>query len=49
MKFKIKMEIAYSNGEKQLVTMAIANRAVSAEFIGLVVLAKSAKSFGFGN
>tara|TARA_R110002049_G_scaffold302751_2_gene496171 strand:+ start:2708 stop:2830 length:123 start_codon:yes stop_codon:yes gene_type:complete len=31
-----------------LVTMAIANRAESAESIGLGVFAKSAKSFGFG-
>ena len=29
--------------------MAISNRAVSAESIGLVVFSESAKSFGFGN
>ena len=35
--------------KKRCTTIPIANRALSPEFIGLGVIAKSAKSFGFGN
>jgi len=35
--------------EKLSTTMAIANRALSAEFKGLGLFTKSAKFFGFGN